>query len=673
MRWLAVMVVCGSCGGGHADPGIDAGAGIDADPAIDADPGARCGDGIVQAGEACDTTAAPDACTAAGFYAGTATCGLTCELDLGGCSGRCGDGIVQAASGEACDGLDPAAGTCVTHGLDMGALGCSATCAQDVAADCHAFGWRTQLSTTSAVVQADANPRGTIALTAAGDVVVSWDGTVTTLTGYPPASSAVTASPTIFVLSYTDGYATFDGTWHHHAHALALGEHAIAVTSTGILYVGPMAATQIQQIDLQSGTITPLPAETVAPRQLVTVADLLIVNTASLVGIRRWSGTAWETLSPSRVARIQLGGPTTIVSTDACCGQVEHTLYTVTDTFTVGTTLSNLTDTSEVALGDGVVLSRTGSAVRYHLGLVAVAAETGLDASASALVRSADGSVLALGNGVQRFEPQPMRTQLAPMVTGVTRVVAPLMGFCGDRVGGIVAANAFVRPATPGTCKALLGTPALAHYVASATGVWRWDPPAQAYVQELVDPATQLTGSTNAPIALAAGKVHARAPAGAWNELPLPVGCTAVDVAGTDTETDVLARCGAETRVLAWAGAAFVTRATTTTAHDTLAIGPDGALYVAGGTLRRVEAASFGPVLHTGPLSSVTVLGADDVLALDDDAHDLLHLRAGVTFHIRSAGGPFAVTANELVTWNPTVNQFELIARMTSRFPTYGL
>ena len=670
------MVVCVACGGGHGDTGVDASPPADADPCSTpgACPSTRCGDGIVQAGEACDTTAAPDACTAAGFYSGTATCGLTCELDLGGCSGRCGDGIVQAASGEACDGLDPAAGTCVTHGLDMGALGCSATCTQDLAADCHSYGWRTQLTTTSPVVQADANPRGTIALTAAGDVVASWDGTVTTLTGYPPASSAVTASPTIFVLSYTDGYATFDGTWHHHSHALALGAHSIAVTSTGILYVGVMAATPIQQIDLQSGTITPLPDEMLAPRQMVTVEDLLIVNTATPKGIRRWSGTAWETLSPSWVARIQRGGPTTIVSTDSCCGQVEHTLYTVTDTFTVGTTLTDLTDTSEVALGDGVVLSRTGSAVEYHFGLVAVAAAMGLDASASSIVRSADGSVLALGNGVQRFEPQPMRTQLTPVLTGVTRVIAtPYLGFCGDRVGGILAANAFVRPATPGACKALLGTPALAHFVASATGVWRWDPSAQAYVQELVDPATELTGSIGSPIALAGGKVYARASAGGWSELPLPVGCNAVDVAGTDTETHALARCGAETRVLSWAGSAFVTRATTTTAHDTLAVGPDGSLYVAGGTLRRVEAASFGPVLHTGPLSSVTVLGADDVLALDDDAHDILHLRAGVTFHIRSAGGPFAVTANELVTWNPTVDQFELIARMTSRFPTYGL
>lgn len=112
-----------------------------------------CGDGVLNGPEPCDAGALdwPDD-TADDRYLGDATCrsfgyqfgALMCvdectRIDLAGCSGRCGDGVVQGD--EACDGathalLESSCGTIGEHG----ALGCDSYCQLDTAA-CEASSW----------------------------------------------------------------------------------------------------------------------------------------------------------------------------------------------------------------------------------------------------------------------------------------------------------------------------------------------------------------------------------------------------------------------------------------------------------------------------------------------------------------------------------------------------
>ena len=96
----------------------------------------RCGDGILQAPEACD---GDDLGTATcddffpGYPGGNLTCDADCAVDTTGCA-RCGDGILQAP--ELCDGDDLGTATCETLGEYPGVLGCSADCAQLLTGTC---------------------------------------------------------------------------------------------------------------------------------------------------------------------------------------------------------------------------------------------------------------------------------------------------------------------------------------------------------------------------------------------------------------------------------------------------------------------------------------------------------------------------------------------------------
>jgi hypothetical protein len=101
---------------------------------------ASCGDGTLQRGETCDCGGAAcspaqlGAQTCAGLPApvggvnyggGTLGCSAACAFDEAGCF-YCGNGVIDAM--EACDGAALAGASCVSQGFDAGTLSCSATC-----------------------------------------------------------------------------------------------------------------------------------------------------------------------------------------------------------------------------------------------------------------------------------------------------------------------------------------------------------------------------------------------------------------------------------------------------------------------------------------------------------------------------------------------------------------
>lgn len=86
----------------------------------------KCGDGIIQTGEACDGSAAGDeTCQSLGFDEGTLLCTPACAYDTTLCVRRCGNG--QLDPGEACDGAlgVPA---CTTWGANA----CTPDCALEL-------------------------------------------------------------------------------------------------------------------------------------------------------------------------------------------------------------------------------------------------------------------------------------------------------------------------------------------------------------------------------------------------------------------------------------------------------------------------------------------------------------------------------------------------------------
>ena len=97
-----------------------------------------CGDGIVDPGEQCDLTSLGGVtCAALGYYGddGVLGCKPSCEFELSGCGSVCGDGAVDSAFAEECDGTNLNGTTCTSLGAVGGVLRCTATCRYDLS-DC---------------------------------------------------------------------------------------------------------------------------------------------------------------------------------------------------------------------------------------------------------------------------------------------------------------------------------------------------------------------------------------------------------------------------------------------------------------------------------------------------------------------------------------------------------
>ncbi len=93
-----------------------------------------CGDDFLDPGEQCDGAAFAVAdCQALGFYeqAGALSCKSDCTVDTSACSLRCGDGVVSAAHGEQCDGVNLEGQTCLGLGFVGGVIACGPDCLYD--------------------------------------------------------------------------------------------------------------------------------------------------------------------------------------------------------------------------------------------------------------------------------------------------------------------------------------------------------------------------------------------------------------------------------------------------------------------------------------------------------------------------------------------------------------
>ena len=107
------------------------------------DCGGRCGDGQVDIadGENCDgTNLNGNTCQSLGYSGGSLACGAGCTYDVSGCVGRCGNGVIDAEEGEVCDGAALAGETCQTQGYHGGALNCEADCGGYNLDNCTAVG-----------------------------------------------------------------------------------------------------------------------------------------------------------------------------------------------------------------------------------------------------------------------------------------------------------------------------------------------------------------------------------------------------------------------------------------------------------------------------------------------------------------------------------------------------
>jgi len=92
-----------------------------------------CGNDEVEYGEACDGADLGGAsCVSQGFASGDLACDASCEFVVSGCN-SCGNDVVD--TGEQCDGADLAGETCASQGLGTGDLACATTCTFDVS-DC---------------------------------------------------------------------------------------------------------------------------------------------------------------------------------------------------------------------------------------------------------------------------------------------------------------------------------------------------------------------------------------------------------------------------------------------------------------------------------------------------------------------------------------------------------
>ncbi|HET7542244.1 MAG TPA: hypothetical protein VFK05_20390 [Polyangiaceae bacterium] len=143
-----------------------------------------CGDGERAGTEDCEgSDLGGQTCKSLGFYGETTglKCSSDCTFDKSGCSGRCGDGVIQGPD-EQCDGEPPAGKSCLDFGYDSGFLGCSELCQPSVAG-CENIGWKVVTPAGYNAIWGSAADD----VYAVGKDIIHWDGRTWSAMNAPPA------------------------------------------------------------------------------------------------------------------------------------------------------------------------------------------------------------------------------------------------------------------------------------------------------------------------------------------------------------------------------------------------------------------------------------------------------------------------------------------------------
>ena len=306
-----------------------------------------CGDGTRSLGEACDGTDFGGAtCKDAGYYdeAGLA-CTSFCTFDVAGCSGFCGDAIVNGS--ELCDGVPPA-GACIDYGFDAGPIACGGSCG--LAFDsCAKFGWVPEPTTLVSAIAFDATGPADVWVagqTTTGIAVAHYNGstwTATALAGNAlPLAVAVTGPADVWIVRDSTGATAssierlVNGTFAPvtgvpagtYADVWAAGPDAvyIATSDAGVLWWNGS--------DWQTlGTL----ADPIVRIDGTGPNDIWVVKASG--ALAHWTGTAWapvpidiavSAIDPVGINDVWAVGASTVNANAAAMGHWDGTQWTTT-------------------------------------------------------------------------------------------------------------------------------------------------------------------------------------------------------------------------------------------------------------------------------------------------------------------------------------------------------
>jgi hypothetical protein len=646
-----------------------------------------CGDGAATGTEVCDGSDVPVTCVELGYYTGTPRCTQGCALDRTGCSGRCGDGLVQRDQGELCDGTPPVE-TCGDFGRDFGTLDCNRFCSPDIANGCHSYAWEVVLPAQPGLSETVVamNRHGAVGVYDAV-VRVIWDGVQSTR----PNSGGWTfadADATTFLVASATTSSWFDGTaWHD----LAVGVTGTVgdVVQAGELYELDLDCT-FRSIDLATGMVRSLPAapDSTCQQFVRSSGELVALTTSDLVA---FDGAQWRTVG------VNVAPGTTLYPANggrvwAFLGQRNVNLIDLATGEQRASRLSSPQQLYPDGDGDVYVINSSpgGTSFDMVIGGALIAAPItppGVWPSRT----SAEGAVVASGAGVYRLAPvaRPAITgagavdQLyalpdgsgsgsgsgsganigtgdgAPAIEyGAIAVCGSLVGYFSGSTGG-----AFVWVHTPNECRALIGDPRGDYLFADNNGVWS----SALADYELLGFEYTVTGTPADAWAggYYGGSVEHRS-LGAWTDVPLPAGTALGFLAGGGgLPLHVVTHSVGGDALYRYDPPSWTHLLDLAIPASGLAVAPDGALFVSSDVTARLDGATLTPIAPASP--RIIAQGAEDIY---------VDLRTGVFDHyshgristLHMPTGPLAVVPNAYYGFDTSAFAIEVIARMPTVF-----
>jgi hypothetical protein len=176
----------------------------------------HCGDGVVNGPEQCEPGVAipPDkTCADAGYYGGGPLgCDpLHCTFNASACNGRCGDAIVNGP--ELCDGAWTSPQECVDFGFDAGTVSCLPGQCVPALDACASIGWRLVPGAPSGKFAAIAGSSRDDVWLVGGKLAYHWNGHAWTATQPDTGGFSINA---VWVAGPGDAWIVCDGGWISH-------------------------------------------------------------------------------------------------------------------------------------------------------------------------------------------------------------------------------------------------------------------------------------------------------------------------------------------------------------------------------------------------------------------------------------------------------------------------